>query len=278
MRKVFLRAKSKRSAGYPRSLAPRWAEWARLLRERHARISLRSSPAMLLLRPQAAHTGLRVYRSQSLLTLRTTSNILLNVTFASRPGTRKILTRDAIVRQAAGKELAAPFPAMAHLVSGQALPSPIHLTRYESRSQHYHAPAVTSGRGPLASGVGQSAAAIGSIAACAVRHVQHLEEFVRTFRKAVRTLAEPERPARLVLQHTMRREELRLPAAMVLRPAVPAASETTHLQAPEEPRHERPASFAPPAAPAINIESLTSQVMDQIDRRVIAWRERMGRF
>jgi hypothetical protein len=37
-----------------------------------------------------------------------------------------------------------------------------------------------------------------------------------------------------------------------------------------------PATFAP-VAPAINVESLTSQVIQQLDRRLIAYRERMGR-
>jgi hypothetical protein len=37
--------------------------------------------------------------------------------------------------------------------------------------------------------------------------------------------------------------------------------------------HHQPAA----PAPAINVEALTSQVMQQIDRRLVAWRERMGR-
>jgi hypothetical protein len=44
---------------------------------------------------------------------------------------------------------------------------------------------------------------------------------------------------------------------------------------PVEPEPRTPQS---PQAPAINLDALTSQVMDQIDRRVIAWRERMGKF
>lgn len=32
-----------------------------------------------------------------------------------------------------------------------------------------------------------------------------------------------------------------------------------------------------PAAPPINVEALTSQVIQQLDRRLIAYRERMGR-
>ncbi|HYH46129.1 MAG TPA: hypothetical protein VEG34_10615 [Thermoanaerobaculia bacterium] len=39
-----------------------------------------------------------------------------------------------------------------------------------------------------------------------------------------------------------------------------------------------PGRFAAPAAPPINVEALTDQVMRQIDRRVGAWRERTGGF
>jgi hypothetical protein len=38
-----------------------------------------------------------------------------------------------------------------------------------------------------------------------------------------------------------------------------------------------PSSWTPPASPAMTVETLTSHVMQQLDRRLVAYRERMGR-
>jgi hypothetical protein len=120
-------------------------------------------------------------------------------------------------------------------------------------------------------------ASIGLIATRAVRHFHRLEEFSYTFRRSVRTTAEPEVVPSRMLQRNQRREESQSPAPMVVR--APQAGPQPPAQKPmEEPRWREPQALPCAAPPAINIDSLTSQVMDQIDRRVIAWRERMGKF
>lgn len=86
-----------------------------------------------------------------------------------------------------------------------------------------------------------------------------------------------------------RREEKALPGeppARVLRPTEPVGRE--ERRDPDPRRPEIPGWGAPtsslhglmpiPAPPPINVESLTDQVMRQIDRRVGAWRERTGGF
>jgi hypothetical protein len=228
---------------------------------------------MVLQRFRAGRMG---YRSQTLVALRATSIVHVNVRPVSRPDVRRVLEREVVVRQPAGREAAMHTSAIAPPAPIQAVSSPTYITRQESRSQHYHAPAVTFVSG-LALGASRqaSAAAIGSIASRAVRHFQHLDEFVRTFRKKVLAPADAQWTTQRILHQNVRREEPRPSTPMVLRPAQPAAPGASHAPLPEPPRPERPVN---PAPPAINIESLATQVMDQIDRRVVAWRERMGKF
>ncbi|MEE8155489.1 MAG: hypothetical protein V3T53_11105 [Phycisphaerales bacterium] len=65
------------------------------------------------------------------------------------------------------------------------------------------------------------------------------------------------------------------PAAVgsAARGTVPALSATAPSTPPAMRRAEQPA----PAAPQIDVQALTDRVVQQIDRRFIAWRERTGR-
>jgi hypothetical protein len=61
-----------------------------------------------------------------------------------------------------------------------------------------------------------------------------------------------------------------------------ASSGTGHhgseVRTPQSASRANRGTFAAEAAPALNLESLTDQVVRQIDRRMVAWRERMGRI
>jgi hypothetical protein len=92
------------------------------------------------------------------------------------------------------------------------------------------------------------------------------------------------------LTRQVRRVEERLPGApqMVVHKPAPATVRTERRETPEPERFQRPAQVwdtvneAPrvraATAPSLSIEQLTDQVIRQIDSRVIAMRERMGRI
>ena len=72
------------------------------------------------------------------------------------------------------------------------------------------------------------------------------------------------------------------PAALLLPRTAAARAAATEAQAALQvaatrPHAQEPRSVSAPAAPAVNVESLTSLVIQQIDRRLVAYRERMGR-
>ena len=81
------------------------------------------------------------------------------------------------------------------------------------------------------------------------------------------------------LTHRGRREELPVhtrPTALAPSPVAVAAAAVRAASAGSA---AAPAPWAPPPSPppAIDVTALTSQVMQQIDRRLVAYRERMGR-
>jgi len=117
-----------------------------------------------------------------------------------------------------------------------------------------------------------------------VRHLRSVTPVERRAVEAVRRLA----------RQTVRREESP-PTPMQVRPLIPLPSPATREATREArsdviirdypqaansiPKAANPASQAAnPTPPSFNLDALTTQVMDQIDRRVVAWRERMGRF
>jgi len=77
-----------------------------------------------------------------------------------------------------------------------------------------------------------------------------------------------------------RREETRPPAAPVWiapRPAAPATVPARTAEV-EVRAVERDGTAPAPAAPPLNVDWVANQVIEQIDRRLVAYRERMGRF
>ena len=76
------------------------------------------------------------------------------------------------------------------------------------------------------------------------------------------------------------RAEMRLAARTAAPRAAAESSFTTEWRTPSSAPASRHAAFTQPAPapPAVNIEQLADQVMRQLDRRVIAHRERMGRI
>jgi hypothetical protein len=111
-----------------------------------------------------------------------------------------------------------------------------------------------------------------------VRHRLNLVSVAQSKRRVL--VVEPVRElAPRMREIYTRREDTRQPGAPVLRVAspaqpkpVPAAVKETEARVMEMPA-TRPAT---PAAPP-NVELITNQVIEQIDRRLVAYRERMGR-
>ena len=82
------------------------------------------------------------------------------------------------------------------------------------------------------------------------------------------------------LRRQSMREELSIPGrtTVLARMAAPIAKQTQNRDNDEREFSVAPRSgWAAPAAPAVNVEALTSQVIQQLDRRLLAYRERMGR-
>jgi hypothetical protein len=77
------------------------------------------------------------------------------------------------------------------------------------------------------------------------------------------------------------REELPIPGRTTVLVRAAAAVAAAARQRDESERESTTATrsaWTPPvAAPAVNVEALTSQVIQQLDRRLLAYRERMGR-
>jgi hypothetical protein len=120
-----------------------------------------------------------------------------------------------------------------------------------------------------------------SIAHSVIEKARRVEEFVRRLQDAAPSVQRAASVAQNVVRKTGRREGPPRGEAIQLRPAPirPAAPEARSAADPARlPVESEPRTPQPPQAPAINLDALTSQVMDQIDRRVIAWRERMGKF
>jgi len=83
---------------------------------------------------------------------------------------------------------------------------------------------------------------------------------------------------RRVRERMARREEHPLETRAVVRTLAKPASAARHEMPLDALAHRSPQPYPPPAPPQLNIESLTTQVIQQIDRRLVAYRERMGRI
>jgi hypothetical protein len=110
---------------------------------------------------------------------------------------------------------------------------------------------------------------------------QHIYRLARMWRdKPPAARAAAELPVRLRLRG--RRTELPAAAIRELVAAAPGRRTPATVAAPDSLAPARAgyqpfAQPAPTAVPPINVEELTSQVIQQLDRRLVAHRERMGR-
>jgi hypothetical protein len=96
-------------------------------------------------------------------------------------------------------------------------------------------------------------------------------------RRATQSAAHDDLSARL--RRRSAREELAIPGktTVLIRSAAPSpASPRPEAMELEQSVTSR-AAWPTPAPSPVNVEALTSQVIQQIDRRLLAYRERMGR-
>jgi hypothetical protein len=87
-------------------------------------------------------------------------------------------------------------------------------------------------------------------------------------------------PGGRLLQRRYREDGQVAPASRIQplrRPPIMSIAERAARTRGETERMDTPAARAPATLPPVNVEHLTEQVMHQIDRRIVAWRERMGR-
>lgn len=266
----------------------RWEAWARLLKERHGRVARRqTSLSMVLLRFRNGVAIRHAWRPQVWVTVRAGAKLQVNASQVPGPAAREIPPgRQVAVRTSAAavfgrRELVGARPgAPAAVPVVQAVRREVLLQTRTAAPRGSAAPGMTAASkaytavplDTVRTG-GKSTVVTESIARQIIHKAQRLEELmVRTVRK------ETEHRLEHVVRRNSRREEMRPMVPMVLRPAA-AAVPSDRPQGSEEwavRERETVREFAP--APAININSLTEQVMDQIDRRVVAWRERMGKF
>lgn len=122
-----------------------------------------------------------------------------------------------------------------------------------------------------------------SSVAAVERRVERLHDLVERWRRKPDAAIEAsDLPIRL--RRRVARREMSMPenvrAVSVLhhrRAEVTPPGLETSVALAEAPRMRPELTMPAPAPPAINVEALTSQVIQQLDRRLIAYRERMGR-
>ena len=255
--------------------ARRWKSWARQLKERHGHAARRQAAAsMVLLRFRNGVAIQHNWRPQLWVTVRAGAGLRVTATQVVRTAAREIsqggqgtvprsvtplFGREPAVRAVRRevppgtqneKARASATPDM------QVVPGRYSAVSADTRGTRKELTVVTE-----------------SIARQAIRRTQQFEDcVVRTVRR------EAEHRLQSLVRRNSRREEMPPPMPMVLRPAAAAVQPTAPQASDEHAVHEREMAREFTPAPAININSLTEQVMDQIDRRVVAWRERMGKF
>jgi hypothetical protein len=258
--------------------ARRWAAWARQFQERHERVGRRYSPAMVLVRFRGGAPAQRIWRPRVWVTVQPHSHLQVNVHSVTRPENRQFYLHRQLPKEVRVAEPSASLTARVR--PPRSVPTEVRAARRE-----FPMPAaLLDARRMVRDRARVSEAVAGlvteSIARQVIRRSERLEEFVRTLRKGRAITIEQESPARRVLRGNTRREVMPPGTTMSLRPAPAAAAQAAPPAEPaEQPAARQQAQPPiPPAMPTLNIDLVTSQVMDQIDRRVIAWRERMGKF
>lgn len=252
----------------------RWSKWTRQLRARHARTERSGGAGMVFQRRLAGGSSL-----------------------VQRIGSRMQISVNPRIGITLMASAAAPLPAMRTLTQTS------HVRHQHSNTQLVHTTLVQ----PLRHVPGQQAAEPvreGSIDRVRTTETTFLRTLPRFIPAAVRQAMESDAPrihrmSQGVLQQfpvvraakelpaqfrlRARREELR-PSEMpqivnVARAAsaAPAAIPGAQLEQDSAMKATHPVLPPQPTPPPLNVEALTSQVIQQIDRRLIAYRERMGR-
>ena len=243
----------------------RWQTWAQRLRQRHVRIDAwRAQGAMVLLHAVGAPASTLGHSVRSIGRWHTRLSIsprfMLSLLPAARsPASLRMVGAGAPARAAEPAQPSTRTPSLspmprASLLSLRTGAVPAFVTRSASRAPatlmapRGAAILLRSRRHEFASTV---AARAGETAARLRRNVARQE--LPSASPAV-VLAAPQRAAAFA-------------AASAAQAVVQGGTARQHT---EEPR------FAPPA-PTVNVEALTGMVIQQIDRRLVAYRERMGR-
>ena len=244
----------------------RWTGWAQALRAKHARLAVRHHPAaMALSRPRAPWMLAPSFH--------TNPQISFTVRMQNAPA--PVQPRVAPVHR---REL--PVPAQRtplQLRNAPVQPSIAPVTQIVAARPQALAPLTAKAAPPRWDIVLTRR----SIATHVLMQTRRVEELVRTLCSATTPAHPPAEIAQRVTRQSARYEERPAAQAMALRPQLAPAMPEAQRAPLEQPRIEREWNRSHPTPPPImtpNIDTLTTQVMDQIDRRVIAWRERMGKF
>ena len=268
-------ARESRPNARRRSIPPgrgRWAEWARALSERHGRVAARRElPDLILVRRPRP---LRLLR-QHWLTVSRWFRPQLNLTIQTllrREGSRE---QSRVLPFVAREDSqAAPPPGAYSPAPGVALGPPVFL-RLRSALERLSRERAPEGR---ASAVFER----GGVPAPTPLQMVFRRAADPPARGPATALADGTHALLQRIVEQSRRIEERAPAGLVLRrqeataPQSFAGTVAEHTPPPPQHAGQWAASPAPPQGVA-DMEQITEQVMRQLDRRVVAARERMGR-
>lgn len=242
----------------------RWQGWAQRLRTRHSRIDAWRAPgAMVLLRGQGASAQARHIHAGTSLHLHTHLVVSPRLSVSMRPA----MARPMILRTTAPVD---GTTRQAHDGAGHAMTLGTRSNRHEAPVGHLAAPAfVPAFRHPA---LGQSSRAGPEPIRLSVRRgegaspiARHAGEIAQRLRRGA--IREEVRPA-------TQAAVLALPQRAAAQPAG-AGGDSVEVSALWRTRLDE--ARAVQSAPALNVEALTGMVIQQIDRRLVAYRERMGR-
>lgn len=258
----------------------RWTGFAQAMRARHARIARRHLPSsMTLARPRAARVVSHAFHSHPSVSVHVR---MPGQTSPSAPAIPPTVPQPGVIRESSRQTIRREVVYRERMRLASA-PHDSKMSRVDvKRIERADPPAPATPQALTAPPPRWEARMLRpAMAQDVLQRTRRVEETVRHLRLATVAARNAADAARRVVRQASRTEERPAPAPMQLRVAATVAP-AIRGEAPEEhmPRHAQPAA-APPAvaaAPAINIDTLTTQVMDQIDRRVVAWRERMGKF
>ena len=268
-----------------RAAGGRWSAWARALAGRHARIlGLRRDAAMTLIaaRPRAGA------RANTHISLAVHPQIHLAARLATAPKAAAPVKDDRDLRTANVIWYGTVRPGTSIRLSASRTASPAIDTRPRGAAPRLpaRAPAAPALTAPSATAAESKPRRMEVVAAASVRTVRQI---ARSHRRVEDRLSWQRRS----VARGPDGEPLVLPAALARRvqPSLPPTRLHPQrppmiLAAPPRPAADQP-SPAPatertrpvPARPAeVDLQSLTDQVVRQIDRRIVAHRERMGRI